>query len=304
MVGGVVQDIAEVLSEYQEIFQDAVFREANSETHHIHTQRMALPTGTWRNVNGGIAPESSTTKQVTENIGMLESISNIDEAIVEMSGNKTEFRAGEDAAFLEGFAQSFADAFIYGNCAANPEQINGLGPRYNLLALANVVQGGGSGGDTTSLWCVQWGWNKVFYVYPKGHPSVGLMALDMGKRYVKDSGGTNEFLAWTSHFKMKLGLVIRDDRCVQRVANIEAAGAANIFNPDLLVGRLNKMPSRGKGAVIYVNETLLSQMDVDAMDKSNVLYSPGEPYGDDITRFKRKPIRLCEAIIDAETAVA
>ena len=303
LVGGELQEIAEVLSEYQEIFQDAVFREANSNTHHIHPQRLALPTGSFRNVNQGVAAEASLTKQVTENIGMLEAISNIDEALVEMSGNKTEFRAGEDAAFLEGMSQTFADAFVYGNAIADPEQINGLVTRYNALALANVWGCSGTAGTTTSLWAVQWGFNKVFFVYPKGHRSAGVEKEDMGRRYVKDSGGTNEYIAWTSHFKLKLGIVVRDDRNIQRLVNIQAAGAANIFNPDILVTALNHMPQRGKGAVIYGNQTLVSQMDIDAMDKGNVLYSPGEPYGDEVTRFRRKPIRICEAILDTETAI-
>ncbi len=124
----------------------------------------------------------------------------------------------------------------------------------------------------------------------------------MGRRYLSD--GTNEFLGWTTHFKQKLGFVVRFDRCVQRICNIEPAGVANIFDPDILVRRLNAMKQRGKGAIIYANETVLSQMDIDAMDKANVLYQPSGPYGDALTHFRRSPVRLVEQILDTETALA
>ena len=298
---GKVLDIANVLEEYNEIFLDAVFQEANSTTAHIHNRALSLPAGAWRLINRGVPAESGQSHQISEGLGMLESISNIDEALIEMSGSKLAFRQGEDNLFLEGMSQSFADAWIYGNVSIDPEEINGLATRYNAFALPNVESAGGDG-STTSVWILQWGWDKCFFVYPKGHPTAGLGSEDQGRRYVSD--GTNEFLAWTTHFKQKAGFVVRDDRCVQRICNIEPAGVANIFDPDILVRRLNNMKQRGKGAVIYANETVLSQMDIDAMDKANVLYQPSGPYGDDVTHFRRRPIRLVAQITDAETALA
>lgn len=298
---GEVLDIANVLTEYNEIFLDAVFREANSNTHHIHNRSLSLPAGAWRQINRGVPAESAQSQQISEGIGMLESISNIDEALIELSGSRLAFRQGEDNLFLEGMSQSFADAWLYGNISVDPEEINGLATRYNAYALPNVESAGGDG-STTSVWLVQWGWDRCFFVYPKGHPTAGLGSEDMGRRYVSD--GTNEFLAWTTHFKQKAGFVGRDNRCVQRICNIEPSGVANIFDPDILVRRLNAMKQRGRGAIIYANETVLSQMDIDAMDKSNVLYTPSGPYGDDITHFRRRPIRLVESILDTETALA
>ena len=297
---GEVEEIANVLEEYNELFLDAVFAEANSNSHHIHTRAAAIPGGSWRQINRGVPSESGLTFQITEGIGMLESISNIDEALVELSGNKLAFRQGEDNLFLEGMAQTFASAWLYGNVATDPEEIDGLATRYDAYALTNVESAGGDN-DTTSVYLVQWGLDRCFFVYPKGHPTIGLGSEDMGRRYISD--GTNEFLAWTTHFKEKAGFVVRNDRCVQRICNIEPAGVANIFDPDILVRRLNNMKQRGRGAIIYANETVLSQMDIDAMDKANVLYQPSGPYGDDITHFRKRPIRLIEQIIDTEAAL-
>jgi hypothetical protein len=64
------------------------------------------------------------------------------------------------------------------------------------------------------------------------------------------------------------------------------------------------MPQRGSGAVIYVNRKIFSQMDKQAMDKSNVLYSTKDVFGVPTTTFRGFPVRLVEAITNTETAVS
>jgi hypothetical protein len=81
-------------------------------------------------------------------------------------------------------------------------------------------------------------------------------------------------------------------------------GTTNIFDPKILVRAINHMPNNGKGAVIYVNETLKSQMDNDAMDKTNVYYTSEEAYGGPLTRFRGVPVKRIDKILDTESEVA
>lgn len=297
--------IAEVMNEDNEIFDDAVWIESNDLTSHVFTQRTSLPTGSWRNVNEGVSEEASSTKQVRETIGLLEGFSKVDCFLVDNAPNPTQFRTDEDMAFVEGMTQNLVEKLFYGNEATDPEQITGLSVRsaYDSTSDANVWDAGGSGSDTTSIYVVQWGPRKVHLVYPRGSASMGIKRNDLGKQIAYDTS-YNPYMAYWSNFQCSVGLVIHDDRCVQRIANIESTGSSNIFDEDLLIQALNHMPGRGAGAVIYMNETIMSQMDIRAKDKSNVNWQPGEAFGKPITYFLGHPVRKVDQIVITETAIS
>jgi hypothetical protein len=81
---GNIVDIAEVMNQVNSVLDDAVWSPANGLTSHMTTKRVALPSGSWRKINQGVAREASKTVQVTETIGMLEAFSQADEALVQM----------------------------------------------------------------------------------------------------------------------------------------------------------------------------------------------------------------------------
>ena len=297
----IVTDIAETISKIIQVMEDAVHIECNQVDHHIFTQRLSYPAGSWRQLNSGVAGEASVTKQVTEGTGMLEAFSTIDEALVELSGNSAAFRHTEDMAFLEGLTQTFGTALVYGNIGVNPEQIQGWATRY-ATAGTLVKSASGTGSDTSSVWIVQWGQTKCHMLYPQGS-SVGLDAEDLGVETVLDSDNSYPYRAYRTHFKWKPGFAVHDDRCIGRVANIEDDGAANLFNPDLLIQIINNMIERAAGAVIYVNPTIQSQMDVAAMDKANVYYSVKDLFGVPTTHFRGIPIKQFDSITVTETAI-
>ena len=97
--------------------------EGNLPTGHRTSVRTGLPQGTWRQLNYGVQPTKSTTSQVTDACGMLETYSEIDKALADLNGNTAEFRLSEDKAFLEGLSQQMAQTIFYGNTATTPENI-------------------------------------------------------------------------------------------------------------------------------------------------------------------------------------
>jgi len=296
--------IAEILNEDNELFDDAVWSEANDLTSHVYTQRSSLPTGSWRSINEGVTEESSSTKQVRESLGILEAFSKVDCLLVDNAPNPTQFRTDEDMAFIEGMGQNLVEKFFYGNEATDPEEITGLSVRsaYDATTDANVWDAGGDGSDTMSCWIIQWGVRSVFLTYPRGSKSMGINRTDLGKQIAYDSE-YKPYMAYWSNFAANVGIVIRDDRRVQRIVNIESAGAANIFDEDLLIKALNHMPQRGAGAIVYMNETLLSQMDIRAKDKSNVNWQPGEAFGKQMTYFNGHPVKKVDQLVITETAI-
>jgi hypothetical protein len=294
--------IAEVMDETNDILKDAVWVEANQLTSHLITRRHSLPSGSWRRLNAGVAPESSATSQFTEAIGMLEAYSEVDKKLVDIAPNPKQFRADEDMAFIEGMSQNVADTLIYGNMATHPERFYGLATRYNDLSCSNVFSAGGSGSDLTSIWVVQWGVRTVHLIYPKNSKTLGIQARDLGEDTTTDANG-NKYQIYRTHFTIDVGLAIRDERCVQRQCNIETSGASNLWSDDLLIEMLNNLPYGGKGAVIYCNKTIKTQMDIEAKDKSNVNYTAGNAFGVPTTYFRGVPVRQVDAILNTESEV-
>jgi hypothetical protein len=302
---GSMSVIAEVLHDDNPIIQDAPFVEANQATSHKMTRRLSLPTGTWRRINQGVAASASQTIQVIEPLAMLEAYSTPDKALVDMSPDPKAFRMSEATAFIEGMSQTLASTLFYGNSAANPEQFDGLAPRMASLDPDGlVVSANGSGSDVTSIYIVQWGPNRVFLAYPKGHPAAGVEHRDLGEDTVHDADG-NPFQAYRDHFRVYCGLAVKDSRCIARVANIETAGTSNIFDEDRLITVLNRMPNSGAGAIIYVNGTIKTQMEIALKDKANVNFTTDNGLGGvAMLRFRGIPVKKCDAILNTETAIS
>lgn len=298
--------IAEILSQDNEIMDNAIWLEANDIWSHKYTQRITLPKGAFRKLNGGVSPEASQTRQQQDGIAMLESYSEPDKALVDASPNQAQFRMQEAASFLEGMSQTWAGKLIYGNANTDPEEFTGLAPRLTSLG-KNCISCGGSGNDLTSAYIMQWGETRVHMVFPRGSKTLGVEHVDLGEK-TKTLADGSQYQIYRDHFKLYGGLVVRDMRCIARLANIETAGSSNTFatnaGDDKLLSLLNWMPMRGRGAVIYVNRTLLTQIEIMAKDKTNVFYTVDTPFGTPITTFRGIPIRRVDQILDTEAAVA
>jgi hypothetical protein len=300
---GSITNIIEVLTLENSMFIDAPWIEANGQMQHNTTRRASLPTGTFRGFNQGVPRSSSQTIKIVENLAMLEDFSVVDKALADMNTDPAKFRNGEDIAHVEGLGQNWASKMIYGNGVANPEQFTGFAPRMNTLTAKRVLGAGGSGSDTTSVYAIQWGENTCHMVYPIGHPNFGVESEDMGVDIVLDTE-SNEYRAYRTHFMIYGGLVVRDDRAIKRIANIETTGTTNTFNDDQLLALTNEFRHGGRGVVLYVNRTVKTQMDILAKDKNNVNYTTGNVFGEPTTMFRGFPVRINEAIVDTETAIS
>ena len=300
--------IAEVLSTRNQILMDAVWAPANGPTSHTFTKRLTEPSGAWRQLNYGIQPEASQTKQIVEGIGMLEAYSKVDKILVELAENGKEFRFTEDLAFLGGLSKTFATALMYANKATNPEQFDGFTTRYDEAGDDNVWDNGDSGSAASSIWLVKWSiTDGAFLVYPKSHDAFGIDHEDLGSQLVSDSAG-GLYQAYVSHFKVHAGLCVRDDRSVQRIASIDssitAGSGAGFLDIDYVVKALNQMLD--DDCVMYVNRAVKTILDIYAIDKSNGFYTQqpdGNIWGRPVTYFQGVPIRLVEALINTEDAV-
>lgn len=301
--------IAEILNKTNSMLGDAPYVQANDTTSHTTTKRHYLPAGSWRKINQGVAIESSQTTQITEGIGMLEAYSRVDSALVDMSPDGRAFRLSEDLAFIEGLSQTLATALVYSTVTGYPEKFNGFSTRYAALTTKGTsavhnVHGCGSTSTSASasVWIIQWGMDKVHLIYPRNAPNFGIQVIDDGLLTVNDTSG-NPYKVYQTHFKINVGLCVRDDRSAQRVCNIKTTGSTNIWSDDVMIRALREMPNQGAGAVIYANTTVLSQMDIDSKDKSNVQYGPPDAWGRPTMFFRGFPVRQVDALLDTESYI-
>lgn len=318
---GNVSDIIELLSETNPIMQDMIMAECNNGTNNLTSIRTGLPSGTWRKLYQGVQPDKSTTAQVKDATGMLEAWSEIDEKLVKLSKNPARFRLNEATAFLEGMNQDMASTLFYGDTDVNPERFMGLSARYNgYRATPNrpaedvydqVVHGGGSGSDNTSIWMVVWGDRTVHGLFPEG-TQAGLQRQDLGAETKTNSDGS-VLRVVREKFEWDMGLSLRDFRYVVRIANIDTsdlvAGTTDIYKL-MRQGfyRLHQRKVTGGRAAIYCNRDVLEALDAGSTPTSStstsfVRLSPMEVDGREVMGYRGIPVRECDAILNTEALV-
>jgi hypothetical protein len=328
---GVAAEIIELLAQTNDILSDCLVVEANGVTGHVTTVRTGLPAATWRLLNYGVPTSKSTTAKISDAIGMLETYSIVDKALADLNGNAPEFRLSEDMAFLEGMSQQMATTIFYGNSAVNPERFTGLSPRYNATSTtvaqsaANVIDMGGTQSTNTSLWGITWGSRTCHMIFPKGGKG-GFTKKDKGDINLARDSNQNPYEAYTTHFKWDNGLTLRDWRYVFRLCNIDVSllsggSAANLITG--LIRGVHRWPTQPRSVAseqtigapggkqmgemgrvaMYANRTIRTYLDIQAVNKTNVLLNITEWDGIPITTFRGVPIRTCDALLNTETRV-
>lgn len=266
---GSIADVAELLSQQNQILDDMLWIEGNLPTGHRDSVRTSLPTPTWRRVNQGIDPSKTTESQVTDTCGMSEALAIIDKSLADLNGNSAKWRMSQNKGFLEGMAQDMAAQLLYSNSFLNPEKPMGFTPRYASLSTGtsqtanNVVTGAGStSSQQSSIWLVGWGDDKVRGIFPKGSVA-GLQDKDEGEDWAFDANN-KRYKAYITHYVWKAGLSIKDWRYVVRIANIDtsanAGGLRGSSPPDLvdLVDQaIAKIPNLSAcRPALYMNRTV------------------------------------------------
>lgn len=313
---GTIADIVEILNLQNEILDDMTWVEGNLPTGMRTTMRTGIPAPTWRKINGGVLPAKSTTAPITATCGMLEFYSEVDKALADLGGNTAAFRLSEDVAAMEGFNQSLAQTLIYGNEGTAPEQFTGLTPYFNSTTAAsgeNIILGGGSGTDNTSIWLVVWGPQTVHGIIPKGSKA-GLQVRDLGEVTVENAPGGpsgGRMQAYRTHMRWDAGLVVRDWRYVVRIANIDksdltknAATGADLV--DLMVQAIEMIPNLNAGRpVFYTSRRIRSFLRRQISNKTlNSTISLDTIAGRKVVAFDGIPVRRVDALAADEALVS
>jgi len=323
---GKIAQIINLLSQTNEILDDMLWIEGNLPTGHKTTVRTGLPQAYWRLLNVGVPTGKSTTAQITETCGHMETFSDIDEMLIELAGDNKALRLSEELAFLEGMNQQMAQTIFYNSITSTPAAFMGLAPRYPSITAAtaqtanNVIDAGGTGGTNTSIWLIFWGPMSVHGIFPKGMKA-GFQQIDLGKQQKLD-GSNNVYYVWRSQFKWDAGLVVKDWRYAVRIGNIDVTQLSGGTPPNLInlmiraIHRLPTQPARAGNvqksdapqltmgrAAFYANRSVTTWLDIQALNKQNVLLQMNEFDGKPVTSFRGIPIRTCDQLWNNEARI-
>ncbi len=310
--GGII-DIVYSAAEVQDIVEDITFFPANGKFAHKFGRETDLVTGTWVKVNDGISASKGAYKTYLASIGMLESRLVIDRRMMAGEDDWASFVAQQAHPHYEGLAQQMADAYVLGSNTGG-QGFNGIEAHITSASQTDEAGKkmfqtyGGTGSDLSSILAVDWGINKVFGVYPKGHAYAGVEKDENSKELVTGANSA-QMWAYTCDFSWYSALIIADDRCVRRIGNIDTSGSStnlldSSYETDPIVKTLVTMRNMGRNAKLYMNGTIFGQFWIATKDKTNVNYTTDNPWKKPEYFFGNNPVRFTDSLLDTETAIS
>ena len=323
---GQITNVAEVLNETNNVIEDAIVQKSTDITSHRVTRRSKLPAVSWVKVGNGWNATVGLTNQAVETIGMMKARFLAPQDVLDIQANPDKYRANQERAYIESMGQELANTLM-GNVASGalspitvpPEEFAGFQYRLNAISADPtkyvVNNGNGSGSDNTSIYFVQWALNKVYLITPRNMEGGGLKKEDKGLVYVSGDNAvastsatspnpTNSLWAYITEFSWNVGLAIEDQRAVKRLANIDSVSTeTNTLDEDKIIQIRNNFKGNEK-IYMYCNETVFTQLQILAKDKTNVNWTGEDPFGRPQFNFLDMPVRRCDAITNDEATLA
>ena len=318
-------DIAEVLTQQNEVLADMHWEEGNMVTGHKDGARTVLPTPSFRALNAGVPVTKAGSTTIEETASLLEDFSQVDRELAIMSGDVDAYRLKQARPHVQGMSNKQATTLFYGNANSNPLEYTGFAPRYNTKvtttnkAAANVIDAGGTGSALRSVWLVGWGPDTVFGIYPKNsrggldHEDAtnasGEGANGFPPAAVLQDASGNMYMGYRDHWIWRCGLFVKDWRFVVRIANIDPTAivldqATGPKLEDLFVQALETIESTtGVRAVFYVPRIIRSWMRRQLLNKKNQFLSYADVGGRSVLAFDDVPVRRTDALNVNETQV-
>jgi hypothetical protein len=320
--GKTVLPIISVMNELvDDFFMDVPFVEANMGLKHKILRDTGMVTSTKRTMYKGVKSSKRNKQVVYEDVMLQERRREIDEDEIDTLANAATKLRQEDEGHTRKLGEDVVNLFINGDQDNGSENINGLIQRLGALnptGLNNVQSNGYTAGVGTSVLIVEWNTDEsggAYGIYPQTgfarNAPFGVSIRDKGKEPVNDEDDVAAtFYAYVAQFKAWAGLCVGNNRKIARLCNINPTqGAAKSFEDggtENLIKLLNNGRFDRNRTRIYVNPTVKTQMEIYGLDKANVMWSPIEVFGREVTAFQSQiPIRVIDNTIltDAQAVV-
>lgn len=301
------------MTEMQDILKDMPFFQANDRTSHKYIRESKLASGTWVDFNDGIS--SSKGGMITDRaeIGMLESRLTVDMRFANFEPDFTAYVERLAHPHYIGLSNDMADAVVNGTTTG--------GYRFNSIEAhitdtSQTDQFGKSmchtyGGSTTvtSILAIDWGQDKVYAVYPRGHKNNGVEKHEYDGDQLTTGNNSSEMRSYVCDFMWNMGLVIADDRCVRRICNIEPVGSTynpqdTNFDTDPIIDAIISMYNMGREAILYMNREVWGHLWKDVKSDATVNYTAQNPWQQPDYMFSGHRVRFSDSLLNSESQVS
>jgi len=298
---GNYQVVGHILDRETVVYRDAPMVEANNITFHEYTVDNTLPSSSIRRANKRRTFAKGSARMETVALEDRSIVYKVDVEDLKKAPNPQEFLNNEMRRGLQGIAQDFDTQVLYGTGIG--DEMEGLAPKLDTLGQF-VISGGGSS-DLTSMYLVAWDAAAgASMAYPKGS-NAGIKMEDKGiVKSITDDG----FIEYAVHeVSVAGGLVVKDDRAIGRIANIDVGTpTSTTFDEDDMILLVNQFPAHLRNKIkAYVSRDLKAAIDMRANAKDNAYYTPMVGvFGEAINAIVGVPIMLDEMISQNESAVS
>ena len=315
--GKTVLSIFRVMNELvDDFFMDVPFIEANMGLKHKIIRDTGMVASTKRTFYAGVKSSKQNKQIVFEDVMLMERRREIDEDEIDTLANPATKLRQEDEGHARKLGEDVVNAFINGDQDDGSENINGLLQRLSALNPTglNNVQSNGYASVGTSVLVIEWNTDETggaYGIYPQSgfgkNAPFGVSIRDKGKEKVLDEDNTlAAYYAYVAQLKAWAGLAVGNNRKIARLANINPTiGGSKSFEDngtENLIKLLNNGRFDRNRTRIYVNPTVKTQMEIYGLDKANVMWSPIEVFGREVTAFQSQiPIRVIDDTILTDT---
>lgn len=302
-------DAAAVLGELAQmidVLDVMVWKPSTHGDYNKQFQATRLGSGSFAKANAPLTTISSSGDIIPEPVKLYEGESQVDERVLKGTQDPYAVRDSEDKMNLEGAFQDWAYNLFYANEGDSPDAFRSFARRRNAIG-DFCINAGGSGSDLTSAWTLEISPSALYLAYPKNSGTPGFKNEDRGRQRVTAPTGSGDMYAWCRLYEIWAAIVLRTERALIRYANIESAGASNLFDIQGYIRYVkNKLQNSGRNAFCFVNRTLKGQIEAEAYsDTKNgaLTVRDIEGYGP-VTFIAGIPLRMHEGITDTESALS
>jgi hypothetical protein len=317
---GAMLETADVISKTNEAVAVLPFFETNLPFANRSLRNVTQYEPTARTVNTGADVGVNEKEQVQDTLIRLETEIAVDELALKGINDPAQWIADDINETAQGFANKVADQLISGDFLNDPDkEFDGLLKRNNALPASavdvtdryyNVISGGGSGSDNTSIYLVGMGKKGVHGIYFK-NGQAGLQINRKGRQRVLDSN-SKPYWAETVQMLWDVGLVATNHRAMGRICNIDDSaltldGATGAVLTQLMIQLLHNVNHSGNGLTPYwlMSNKLKTYFHTQITEKSNVnIAYDKDDFGKIRPMFGGVPILRMDAIGIAEATVS
>jgi hypothetical protein len=313
--------VFEVMNQVLQMLEDAPAYPSNAPFGNRTTIRSSLPTVQTAKINRGTPRSKGTWSQVTDAIGILDGLSEVDVRQREVIGDAmfNAERFNQDQGFMEALAESVGNLLVYGNTAVDEAAFDGLAPRlatknqgvdrsksqvWSMAALSGQAD---VGNDASSIYVVDWGERGAHLIFPP-NAAPGMKVKNLGDIRVTDKNN-NPFMAAVTQFLWFVGLAVKDPRHIGRLGDVDISDA-NIAAPlqgtilNALIDMLTEMiPPGNTQRILYAPTRVHAAYWKQAINKNNAALSIQDYLGKPTLFCWNYPMRRHDQISVAETAL-